>query len=113
MVAFALKVFFSALLIAGASALARRSTMSGALLVSLPLTSLVAMIWLWLETHDGDRIAAFSIDMLWLVPPSLLLFIVLPLMLRSGFGFWVSLASGVAATIVAYAITVLLRGSTA
>lgn len=113
MVSFAFKVILSALLIAGASELARRSTVAGALLVSLPLTSLLAMMWLWRATHDGSRIAAFSVDMLWLVPPSLLLFIVLPLMLRSGFGFWLSLGSGVAATIVAYAIAVLLRGSSA
>ncbi len=113
MLLFSLKVFVSALLIVGASELARRSTMAGALLVSLPLTSLLATMWLWRETHDGERIAAFSVDMLWLVPPSLLLFIVLPLMLRSGFGFWLSLGAGVTATIIAYAIAVLLRGSSA
>jgi hypothetical protein len=111
MVPFALKVFLSALLIAGSSELARRSTMAGAILISLPLTSLIAMLWLWRDTHDGERIAAFSVDMLWLVPPSLLLFIVLPLMLRSGFGFWLSLACGVGATMAAYAATVLLRGN--
>ena len=111
MVSFVFKVFVSALLIAGASELARRSTLAGAILISLPLTSLIAMLWLWRDTHDGARIAAFSIDMLWLVPPSLLLFVVLPLMLRSGFGFWLSLGCGLAATMAAYAVTVLLRGN--
>jgi hypothetical protein len=107
---FTLKIIVSALLIAGASELARRSTLAGAVLVSLPLTSVLALLWLWRDTHDGDRIAAFSIDMLWLVPPSLLLFVVLPLMLRSGFGFWLSLACGIGATAASYAAAVLMRG---
>jgi hypothetical protein len=113
MVPFVLKVFLSALVIAASSELARRSTVAGALLVSLPLTSLIAMLWLWRDTHDSQRIAVFSIDMLWLVPPSLLLFIVLPLMLRSGFGFWPSLGCGLVATMAAYAATVFLRVSVA
>jgi hypothetical protein len=111
MVSFVFKVFVSALVIAGASELARRSTLAGAVLISLPLTSLIAMVWLWRDTHDGVRIAAFSVDMLWLVPPSLLLFVVLALMLRSGFGFWLSLGCGIVATIAAYAATVLVRGN--
>lgn len=113
MTQFLLKTLISALLIAGASELARRSTLAGALLVSLPLTSLFAIIWLWRDTHDALRIATFASDILWLVLPSLLLFIVLPLMLRTGFGFTLSLGAGVLATIVAYSAVLMLRGGTA
>jgi len=104
---FLIKVLVSALLIAGASELARRSTLAGALLVSLPLTSVLAMIWLWQEGATNARIADFAGAVLWLVLPSLLLFIVTPLMLRGGFGFWSSLAAGCAATLAGYAASVV------
>lgn len=103
MTQFLLKTLVSALLIAGASELARRSTLAGALLASLPLTSLLAILWLWRDTRDSARIAAFSLDILWLVIPSLALFVVLPLLLRAGIAFGWSLAGAIAATLLAYA----------
>jgi hypothetical protein len=105
---FLVRVVISALLIATAAAAARRSSLVGALLASLPLTSLLAMVWLWLETHDAGKIAALAGDILWLVVPSLLLFVLLPVLLRAGWGFWPSLAASCAATIAAYAGTVAL-----
>ncbi|HVB83282.1 MAG TPA: DUF3147 family protein [Rhodanobacteraceae bacterium] len=108
MTQFLIKTLISALLIAGAAELGKRSPTAGALLVSLPLTSLLAMIWLWRDTHDPVRLAAFANDVLWLVLPSLALFVVLPWMLRSGYGFWLSLGAGIAATLAAYALTLRL-----
>jgi hypothetical protein len=107
---FLLKTLISALLIAGASELARRSTLAAALIVSLPLTSLLAILWLWHDTHDSARIAAFTSETLWLVLPSLLFFVVLPFALRLDFGFWPSLGAAALATLVAYAATIALRG---
>jgi F0F1-type ATP synthase assembly protein I len=104
MMQFLLKVLISALLIAGASELARRSSIAGALLASLPLTSILALIWLW---HDGTapaQIADFAGNIFWLVLPSLVLFIVTPLLLRAGWSFWPSLGAGCAATVAGYAI---------
>lgn len=103
MMQFAIKVLVSALLIAGASELARRSTLAGALLASLPLTSLLAMIWLWQDGSAPQQIADFAASILWLVLPSLLLFIVTPLLLRHGIGFWLSLGAGCLATVLGYA----------
>jgi hypothetical protein len=110
---FLLKTLLSALLIAGASELARRSTLAGALLVSLPLTSLLAIGWLWHDTHDPVRIAAFTTETLWLVLPSLLFFIVLPLALRFGMTFWPSFALAITATVVAYAGALAVRAGLA
>jgi len=107
---FLLKTLISALLIAGASELARRSTIAGALLVSLPLTSLLAIGWLWNDTHDSARIAAFTTETLWLVLPSLLFFVVLPLALRFGMGFWPGFALATAVTVIAYAGMLAVRG---
>lgn len=104
MMQFLLKVLVSALVIAGASELARRYSVIGALLAALPLTSILAMIWLWRDGVPAAEIADFSSSIFWLVLPSLLLFIVMPLMLRAGYGFWSSLGAGCALTVLGYAI---------
>jgi F0F1-type ATP synthase assembly protein I len=101
---FLLKVLVSALVIAGASELARRYSVIGALLASLPLTSILAVIWLWRDGEPAAKIADFSTSIFWLVLPSLLLFISMPLMLRAGYGFWPSLGVGCALTVLGYAI---------
>ncbi|MEO6966895.1 MAG: DUF3147 family protein [Rhodanobacteraceae bacterium] len=110
MALFLLKVLISALLIVGASELGKRSTIAGAVLVSLPLTSLLAMLWLWYDTRDPLRLADFSLDILWLVIPSLALFAVLALLLRAGVGFWWGLIAALAATLLAYGASLLLLG---
>jgi F0F1-type ATP synthase assembly protein I len=104
---FLIKLFVSALIIAAAAEIARRSALVGALIVSLPLTSVLTMIWLWQDGAEPTRIADFAGGILWLILPSLLLFIVTPLMLRHGFGFWNSLVAGCAATAAAYIVTLL------
>ena len=107
MTQFLLKVLISALVVAAASELARRQAWFGALIASLPLTSILALIWLWRDDAEPAQIAAFAGGIFWLVLPSLLLFIVMPLMLRSGFGFWTSLGVGCAATVLGYGATLL------
>jgi hypothetical protein len=92
----------TALIVVLVSELAKRSTLAGAILASIPTISVLAMIWIYLETRDTARLAAFSIDIVWLVLPSLVLFAVLPTLLRMGVGFWWSLAAGIAATALAY-----------
>lgn len=113
MTRFVLKTFNSALPITGASELARRSMLVDAVLVSLPLTSLFAIIRLWRDAQDSLQIVTFANDILWLAAPSLVLLIALPLMLRSGFGFTLSLCGGVLAPNAAHAAVVMLRGGTA
>jgi hypothetical protein len=99
---FLLKVLISAFIVAGASELARRYSLFGALIASLPLTSILTLIWLWRDGTPLAQIADFSNSILWLVLPSLLLFLAVPLMLRAGHGFWVSLGTGCAATVIGY-----------
>jgi len=104
MMQFVLKVLISALVIAGASELARRYSVIGALLASLPLTSILAMIWLWRDGEPAAKIADFSATIFWLVLPSLLLFISMPLVLRASYGIWPSLGAGCALTVLGYGI---------
>ncbi len=102
MIYYFIKIFISALLIVAISELAKRSTGFAALVASLPLVSLLAFIWLHVEGTPPDKIAELSSEVFWLVIPSLLMFILLPVLLKNGLGFWVSLGLSVAATAGCY-----------
>lgn len=99
------KIVLTSLIVVAVSELARRSSLLAALLASLPLVSLLGMIWLYLDTRDTRQVAALAGNIFWLVLPSLALFVVLPLALRQGLGFWTSLALGVLATVATYGLT--------
>ena len=101
-----LKALISGLLIAVASEVARRWPGWGALIVSLPLVSILAMLWLWRDTHDPVRMAAHVEATFWFVIPSLPMFLLVPAMLRQGFSFWTALAAGCALTILLYLVMV-------
>jgi len=102
-----LKAVLSGAIIAAASEAARRSSVLGAVLISLPLSSILAMIWLYRDTNQQDEVAALSWSILWVIPPSLVFFVVLPLTLRS-LGFWPSLLLASLVTALAYAAWVLI-----
>ena len=108
MLYYALKVLVSAILIVAIAELAKRSSLLGALLASLPITSLLAFIWLYRETHSIEKVAALSTGIFWLVLPSLILFLLLPWLLRQGWGFWLSLALAIGSTALAYWLMGLL-----
>jgi len=99
---YALKIGLSALILVAIAEVAKRSTFWAAALASLPLTSLLAFVWLYLDTGDVEKVAALAGGIFWLVLPSLLLFVLLPILLRSGWGFWLSLAASSAVTALAY-----------
>jgi hypothetical protein len=98
----ALKVIVTAALVVAISEIAKRNTFAGAVLASIPLTSVLAMIWLYADSGDAERVAALATGIFWLVLPSLVLFITLPLMLRAGWPFGVSLAASIALTAACY-----------
>jgi hypothetical protein len=98
-----LKALVSGLIVAAASEIARRWPGLGGLIVSLPLVSLLTFLWLWRDTGDTDRIAALSQSTFWFFLPSMPLFLVLPLLLRAGWGFWTALGVAVALTLALYA----------
>lgn len=102
MLHFGVKVLVSALLIAAISEIAKRSTGFAALVAALPLTSLLAFVWMHAEGAPAEQVAELSMQILWLVVPSLLLFVLLPMLLRHGLGFWPSLGASSAATAAAY-----------
>lgn len=99
------KVLISAVIIVAASEIAERSTLLGGLVASLPLTSLLAMIWFYRDTGDVERVAQLATSILWLIVPSLSLFILLPILLRRGIQFYPALGASILATSVAYVLT--------
>ena len=103
-----LKALLSGVIIMAASEAAKRSPTYGALLISLPVISILAMIWLWRDTGDNERIAALSERTFWLVLPTLPMFLVLPAMLKNGFAFSTALAASCALTVALYILTVWL-----
>jgi len=102
------KALLSGAIIATASEVAKRSPALGAVILSLPLVSLLAFVWLWLDTADKEAIATLSQSTFWFVLPTLPMFLVLPALLRSGFGFWSALAVSYALTVVLYLLTAWL-----
>ena len=101
-----IKAALSGVIIAIASEVARRWPGWGALIVSLPLVSVLAMLWLWRDTRDPVRLAAHAEATFWFVLPSLPMFLLIPLMLRQGFSFWLALAAGCVLTMVLYSAMV-------
>tara|TARA_B100000767_G_scaffold244360_1_gene242596 strand:- start:3215 stop:3565 length:351 start_codon:yes stop_codon:yes gene_type:complete len=100
----AVRLLLSGGLIVGASEIAKKNDVFGALIASLPLISILAMIWLYNDTGDTDQIATFSKDIFWLVIPSLVLFLTLPIFLQRGIDFWPALSFSALLTILAYGI---------
>jgi len=98
----ALKAVISGILIAAASTLAKRYPGVGALVASLPLVSVLGMIWLWGEKPDTANMANHVGATFWYILPSLPMFLLIPALLRSGVGFWPSLGIGCALTVALY-----------
>ena len=102
MLQLAVKALVSGLLIAAASEIARRNPGWGGLVASLPLTTLIALVWVWRDTHDPLRAADFVAGTMLYVIAALPSFGVLAVLLRKGAGFWPALASGCVVAIVGY-----------
>jgi hypothetical protein len=105
---FVLKAALSGLLIAAISEIARRSPGVAALVASLPLISILGMIWLWRDTGDAGKIATHAEATFWYVLPSLPMFLLVPRLIRSDLGFWPSLATGCLVTFGLYMVLVWL-----
>jgi hypothetical protein len=106
----AVKIAVTAAVVVAVAEIAKRSSLWGAVLASLPLTSLLAFVWLYVETGNTQSIASLSHSIFWLVLASLPLFLVLPLLLRSGWSFWPSLGGACILTVGAYFGLVWLLG---
>lgn len=101
-----LKAGLSGVIIAAVSEIARRSPGFAALVASLPLVSILGMIWLWRDTREPERLAAHAEATFWFVLPSLPMFLVVPALIRRGLPFWPALLTGCALTVGLYLLMV-------
>ncbi|MFC2991387.1 DUF3147 family protein [Halomonas tibetensis] len=102
------KVAITAVLVVLISEISKRSSFFGAVLASVPLTSVLAMIWLYIDTGDNGKVSELAGSVFWLVLPSLALFIALPILLAKGVNFYLGLAVSVAITALCYWLMVTL-----
>lgn len=108
MTQYIIKIILSALLIVAVSEIAKRNSFLGSLVASLPIISLMAMIWLYVDTRDAVKVARLSINIFWLVLPSLVFFLVLPWLLKMKVHFVASLVLSVVAMLLSYGLIIVL-----
>ena len=99
-----IKTLISALIIVIVSEVAKRSSWAAALIISIPLTSLLAFIWLYWDTKDYQKVIELSYSTLVMSIPSFVFFIVLPILLKFKQNFVFSLIVSIISTAIAYAI---------
>jgi hypothetical protein len=110
LVYYLVKIALTTFLIVAISEVARRSSFVGAILASIPLVSVLAMLWLYIDTKSIEKVSALSSSVFWLVLPSLVLFVALPVLLKHGLDFYLSMAISIALTVVSYGIMVAALG---
>ncbi|MFD2255377.1 DUF3147 family protein [Luteolibacter algae] len=102
------KILITAVIILFVNKVQLFSDKLSALLIALPLTSLLAMIWMWHGGQTTSRIAGHAEGTFWFVLPTLPMFLILPWMLRNGWSFWSALAANCAITTLCFWLTVIL-----
>ncbi|MDH5395059.1 MAG: DUF3147 family protein [Gammaproteobacteria bacterium] len=103
-----IKIIITTTLIVLISEIARRNSFMAALLASIPLVSVLAMIWLYVETKDINKVNDLATNVFWLVLPSLALFISLPLLLKQGLNFYISISISIVITIGCYGLMIYM-----
>lgn len=103
-----IKTVLSALIIVAISEIGKRNPGFAALVASLPLISVLGMIWLWRDTGDVQRLVDHSAATFWYVLPSLPMFLLIPAMLKRGVPFWGALSTGIVLTVVLYLVMIAL-----
>lgn len=104
MIYYIIKVLLSSVTIVAISEISKRSTTIGSILASIPLVSLLAFVWMYIDTKDTVKIAELSQGIFWLVIPSLLLFIIFPVLLKKNIDFWLSLGISLTIMVIGYFI---------
>jgi F0F1-type ATP synthase assembly protein I len=99
-----IKLALTALIILVVSEISKRLPLLGSLIASLPLISVLGMIWIFQETKDNQKIITHAEGTFWYVLPSLPMFLVMPWMMKKGVSFYLSLGAGILLTVILYVI---------
>ncbi len=110
LVYYLIKIAVTTVLIVAIAEIAKRSSFVGALLASVPLISVLAITWLYVDTKDVAKVSALATSVFWLVLPSLAFFVALPMLLKQGLNFYLSISISVAVTVACYWLMVTALG---
>ncbi len=102
------KAFISGVVIVVVSELAKKNNLLASIVHSLPLTSLLAFIWLYSETKDAALIGRHAYGTFWFVLPTLPMFLLMPWLIRKLGAFWPALGAGIVLSIGLYWLTMRL-----
>lgn len=108
MIFYAFKIIVTLVIIILVTEISKRSTIIGGLVASLPLISFLSFIWLYVDTKDTDRIAQLSIQIFWLVIPSLIFFVVFTWLINYQYGFVFSITTSTIIMFIGYGATLYL-----
>ena len=101
---YVMKIAVTAIIVVIVSEIAKRLPLLGSLIASLPLISVLGMIWIFNETKDVQRLITHAEGTFWYVLPSLPMFLLMPWMMRKGVSFYLSLGTGIIVTVLLYVI---------
>ena len=101
------KTIITVIIIVAISEIAIRSSFIACILASIPLTSALAITWLYFDTKEVDTVVNLSNSILLLIPPSLTFFVVLPLALKR-LDFIYSFLISIVATVLVYWLYIAL-----
>ena len=104
MIWYSIKIIVTALVIVIVSEVSKRLPLLGSLIASLPLVSVLGMIWIFQESKDTQKLITHAEGTFWYVLPSLPMFFLMPWMMRKGVSFYWSLTAGILLTVILYVI---------
>lgn len=110
MVFYISKIIITTVLIVVISEISKRSTLVGGILASIPIISVLAIVWLYIDTKNSEIVSKLALSIFWLVIPSLALFITLPIFLKKGWNFYLSIGISIAITIACYYGIIMVLG---
>ena len=89
------KALISAAVIVAVAEIAGRAPRLGALLLTLPIVSIIAFIMTWNKGHDMRAISQLARETLVLVPLGLPFFVPFAIAAKTGWSFWPCFAAGI------------------
>lgn len=95
------KYAITAALVVLISEVAKRSDKLGALIAALPMVTVLAMVWMYVEHQPADKIVNHAWYTFWYVLPTLPMFLLFPFLLPR-LGFWLSLAASAVLTMICF-----------
>jgi len=104
------KLIITTFLIVLISEIAKRSSLAGALLAAIPLVSILAMTWMYVDTNSSVSAVEFSNRIVWLIAPSMTLFLAFPFLIKKGMSFYPSMFISIILTIMAYYSVIFILG---